>query len=496
MTARDHRLGLQPATTEYTEKPLRVEGEIPPWLDGTLVRNGPGSFTVGDRRVNHWFDGLAMLRRFRIDDGEVRYTNRFLRSRQFRHVSDHGSLRLREFGTDPKWSGLGHLRRCGTRAATDNASVTVVYLGGRHLAATETPRWTVYDPDTLRTRAPKAFEDSDDEVGRAGPLAHVQYDPFREETVGIATRFGLRSEYLVYRVPDGRERREVVARIPIRQPGYVHSFALTPNYVALLVSPFRTTPLSLLRDRPFVESYRWHPERGTRVFVVGRESGELAVDTRTAPCFVFHHVNAFERDGALHLDVAAFEDASVVDAFSLDAFDSPEFSPPGAELRRLQVDPETGHIVTRTLHPGHVEFPTIHYARHNTRPYRYVYGVGTAERSPNGYVDRIVKIDLDERAGRFQASRTWTEPNVYPGEPLFVPRISPEADEDSAESVAEDDGVLLSVVLDADAERSFLTILDAATMTERARAVFEEPIPFDFHGQFYRSGERPTRSMA
>ncbi|QCJ45917.1 carotenoid oxygenase family protein [Haloprofundus sp. MHR1] len=489
----DHRLGLRPATTEYADEPLRIEGEIPPWLEGTLVRNGPGSFAVGDRRVNHWFDGLAMLRRFAIGDGEVRYSNRFLRSRQFRHVREHGRLRLREFGTDPQWRGLGHLRRFGIRAATDNAPVDVVYLGGRHLAVTETPRWTVYDPETLRTRGEREF---DDEVGRAGPLAHVHYDPFREEIVGVATRFGLRSEYVVYRVPDGKERREVVARIPIRRPGYLHSFALTPNYVAVLVPPFRTSPLALLRDRPFVESYRWEPERGTRVLVVDRESGELVVDTRTAPCFVFHHVNAFERGGALHLDVAAFEDASVVDAFSLDSFDSPEFAPPGAELRRLQVDPETGHVVTRALHPGHVEFPTIHYGRHNTHPYRYVYGVGTAERSPEGYADRIVKIDLGERDGQFRASRTWTEPNVYPGEPLFVPRVSPETDGDGEETVAEDDGALLSVVLDADAERSFLLILDAATMTERARAVFDAPIPFDFHGQFYRSGERPTRSMA
>ncbi|WP_224333842.1 carotenoid oxygenase family protein [Haloprofundus halobius] len=489
----DHRLGLRPTTTEYTDEPLRVDGEIPSWLDGTLVRNGPGSFTVGDRRVNHWFDGLAMLRRFRIEDGEVRYTNRFLRSRQFRHVREHDSLRFREFGTDPQWRGLGHLRRFGTRAATDNASVSVVYLGGRHLAATETPWWTVYDPETLRTRGGRQF---DDEVGRAGPLAHVHYDPFREEIVGVATRLGLHSEYVVYRVPDGKERREVVARVPIRHPGYLHSFALTPNYVALLVPPFRTTPLALLRDRPFVESYRWRPELGTRILVVDRERGELVAYARTAPSFVFHHVNAFERAGALHLDVAAFEDASVVDAFSLDGFDSPDFSPPGAELRRLQVDVETGHVVTRTLHPGHVEFPTIHYARCNTQPYRYVYGVGTEERSPDGYVDRLVKVDLGERRGRFQAWETWTEPNVYPGEPLFVPRVSLQRSEDSEEAVTEDDGVLLSVVLDADAERSFLLILDAATMSERARAVFSEPIPFDFHGQFYRSGERPTRSMA
>ena len=50
----------------------------------------------------------------------------------------------------------------------------------------------------------------------------------------------------------------------------------------------------------------------------------------------------------------------------------------------------------------------------------------------------------------------------------------------------EDDGVLLSVVLDADAERSFLLVLDAADLRELARAEVPHHIPFGFHGQFAR----------
>jgi carotenoid cleavage dioxygenase-like enzyme len=50
----------------------------------------------------------------------------------------------------------------------------------------------------------------------------------------------------------------------------------------------------------------------------------------------------------------------------------------------------------------------------------------------------------------------------------------------------EDAGVLLSVVLDADAERSFLLVLDAADLSELARASVPHHIPFSFHGQFAR----------
>jgi carotenoid cleavage dioxygenase-like enzyme len=40
-------------------------------------------------------------------------------------------------------------------------------------------------------------------------------------------------------------------------------------------------------------------------------------------------------------------------------------------------------------------------------------------------------------------------------------------------------------VLDPEAERSFLLVLDASSFTERARAEVPHAIPFGFHGQFF-----------
>ena len=55
------------------------------------------------------------------------------------------------------------------------------------------------------------------------------------------------------------------------------------------------------------------------------------------------------------------------------------------------------------------------------------------------------------------------------------------------EAEHEDDGVLLSVVLDAGAGTSFLLVLDAADLSELARAEVPHHIPFGFHGQFARA---------
>jgi carotenoid cleavage dioxygenase-like enzyme len=50
---------------------------------------------------------------------------------------------------------------------------------------------------------------------------------------------------------------------------------------------------------------------------------------------------------------------------------------------------------------------------------------------------------------------------------------------------AEDDGVVLSVVLDAGRGVSFLLVLDAGTFTEVARAELPHPVLLGYHGQFY-----------
>lgn len=48
---------------------------------------------------NHWFDGMAMLHQFRIRDGGVTYTSRFLRSDAYKKNSEQDRIVISEFGT-------------------------------------------------------------------------------------------------------------------------------------------------------------------------------------------------------------------------------------------------------------------------------------------------------------------------------------------------------------------------------------------------------------
>src|SRR3954447_20253147 len=295
--------GFRTLDEEVVLDDVPVEGELPGWLEGTLVRNGPARFDDG---LRHWFDGMAMLHRFAIADGRVSYANRFLRTKAYA-AAQEGRVGYREFASDPCRSLFRRVTSVFEPGFTDNAAVNVVRSGEEFLALTETPMPVRFDPRTLETLGVAELAPG------STPTAHPHVDPATGELVNAAVHFGPRSSYVVSaKAPGARWRR--IGTVPAREPGYLHSFALTERHVVLVVGPLVVNPLKLaLSDRPFIENYRWAPERGTNVIALNRKTGEIAGRWTIDPLFTFHHINAYEVDGELVVDLCPCAAARTVD---------------------------------------------------------------------------------------------------------------------------------------------------------------------------------------
>ena len=125
-------------------------------------------------------------------------------------------------------------------------------------------------------------------------------------------------------------------------------------------------------------------------------------------------------------------------------------------------------MTTEQLAEG-LELPRINYGRHNERPYRYVWGVD----AESDWLDRIVKADTESGT-----TTDWTEDGCSPGEPVFV--AAPGRHGGGR-------GACCSRWSSTPAPGdSFLLVLDAAELTELARAEAPHHIPYGFHGQFVR----------
>ena len=457
--------GFHSLRSEVRDRELSVEGTVPEWLSGTLIRNGPGAFESGGERVNHWFDGLAMLRRYSFTDGTVRYTNRFLRTEAYADAQ-RGDL-SGQFGTDANgWRrALAWLRSLGPPTPTDNANVHVARIDGEHVALTEAPRRMAFDPETLETRGEFHFEDDLPEHITA---AHLVEDSHRGEWVGFATEFGLSPQYHLYRVADGSRTRERIASVDARGPAYIHDCSITDDHVVIVEPPLVLAVWRALLpwNEGVTDLLDWQPERDTRIVVVDRDTGDVVADPAVGGAFTFHHINAYTDGSEVVLDLVEFPDASIVSGMGLSALDGEGFpAVPDAALVRYRIDPGNGVDRTR-LYDGGMELPRV--ARSVVgRRHRYAYGQATDRAGANG----LVKVDCERRT-----AREWWERGVYVEEP--IPVQHPDAD-------GEDDGVVLATALDTKADRTVLLVFDAATLELLARARLPHAEPFGFHGRYY-----------
>ncbi|WP_055493850.1 carotenoid oxygenase family protein [Streptomyces sp. TP-A0356] len=467
-------LGFQSLDDETHAVELPVSGRLPEWLSGVLLRNGPARFEAGGTGFRHWFDGQAMVHRFAVDGGRVEYTNRYLDTPSSRAVLREGRIRYQEFATDPCRSLFARFFTPFQRTRPVNPNVNIARFGDQVVALTESPLPVEFAPGTLAT---VGVVDYDDRLGGQLTTAHPHQDPVTGDLVNYVTHFSRRSEYRVYRQRhDGRPRRELLGRYRVDEPAYMHSFAITSGHVVLVEFPLVVNPFRLLLSgRPFIENYRWKPERGTRFIVMDRDSGHVRAVLRGPACFAFHHINSWEDNGRLFIDLCAYRDASIIEALYLDTLRGGG-ALPQATPTRFSVDPEAGTVTAEELSGESLELPRIAYGQRNGRAYRYAYGVGSRDRRTDDFLNQLVKLDVGDGS-----TLLWREEGCYPGEPVFVTAPS-----GHGRRGAEDDGIVLAVVLRSATASSYLLALDARTFQELARAEVPHAVPFGFHGTFLR----------
>jgi len=127
-------------------------------------------------------------------------------------------------------------------------------------------------------------------------------------------------------------------------------------------------------------------------------------------------------------------------------------------------------LTGQQLGPAGLEMPTIN-PKYIGKEYNFIYGTGFLEKG--FYENASVKIDIkNNKTVLYKCSST-----TYPGECVFVPKPNSES---------EDDGIILSLVLETDLDKNvFLAILDAKSFVELARIEFDRKeisIPTTIHG--------------
>lgn len=460
-----HELGFKALKEQLSEQKLKVEGIIPAWLDGSFISIGPAIFEIGDTKATHWLDGLGMLYLFTIHGQSITYSNKLIESTYCKECLEKGKLR----GSVPDqkkstWAKLTSAVSSSSRPIYDNANINVACFNKELVALTETPYPICFDSRNAQTTGTFSF---DDNIETQFTSAHPLFDPATHEWYNVGIHFAHNSDYVIYKLGKESPSRKAIATIPVGYPTYLHSFAMSPHYIIITEAPFTVSPYDLLlSDTSFIENFNWKPKNGTQFIIVDKRTGKKVGCYKTKAFFTLHHVNAFEQDGQLFIDLIAFDNPKVVHSFAYENLCNPNLTLPSAHLKRFAIDLEQGSVKETQLSPHNIELPNIN-PTHLMHTYRYVYATG----SQRGFAQQIFKLDLASKR-----HLQWQEHGTYPTEAIFVPRPG---------STEEDDGVVLSLILDAVEKKSFLLILDAKNLKELARAYVPHAIPFTVHSKFF-----------
>jgi torulene dioxygenase len=340
---------------------------------------------------------------------------------------------------------------------------------------------------------------------------------------------GYRStKYHFFSITEQEPKGHVIATIWNAPTGWVNNFALTPNYIIMVIHPMlaNSGAVRFAWSESILDSFNFYPSEPTLFYVISRQDQQVISCYRAAASFSLNQVNAFEDvHGNIVLDMICYNDDKITQQLSTENLRHPESMGKLAfsEVRRYTLNHPQGEAhnvynannsfipsaVSITSRIGsifnfvsgssniptgasgwHAWMPVIEHERlvettlelpqinpnYKMKQHTFVYALGfsaTSSISDGKIWDSIIKIDVNNQT----VAASWHEENCYPSEAQFIPKSL------NKEQEGEDAGVLISIVMDSARSTSFLLVLDAKNLQVVARIELNKLIPLSFaHG--------------
>ena len=437
----------------------RIEGRLPPDLQGTFYRNGPAVHERFGVRYQHLFDGDGMVQAFRFDGRGVTHRARVLATPKLVRETDAGRRLFSGFATPVE--GAMPLRRADD---VNTANISVLDHHGELLALWEGGSASVLDRETLEWDSFKVWGE-----GLEGlPFtAHPRVEPD-----GTLWAFGYnlvpaRALVLYHIAPNG-----TVVKAQALDPGplgMVHDFVVTAQHLVIVIPPLVHEPS---HEGELLDALAWRPELGTRVLVVDKNDFNARRWVQLPAGFGFHHGNGWEdAGGVIRYDHCVADDATLMTDSMRGLLRGELGRESPARYTRFALHPDGRADIETTGEEA--EFPRVAPAVTGRRN-RYVYTLGVSSQGHGMWrLRRVVKRDLESGATKsFDYG-----PGVTAEEHVFVPRHAPQR---------EDDGWLVGPFLDYARRLSGVAVFDARHVADGPVGLgwLDYPLPLAFHGQF------------
>jgi all-trans-8'-apo-beta-carotenal 15,15'-oxygenase len=442
-----------------------IEGEIPGFIRGTYYMNGPAHFSRCGFRYNHWLDGDGMVCALRFEHGRVEFTSRWIHSVKYAAEEEAGRPLFRAFGTSFESDRL----KRGVMLESP-VNVSVYPYAGTLLAFGEQGLPIELDPVTLETRGEFNFRGALNDVSPFA--AHPKLDHAMREMFNFGVAFAATEPYLNFYRFDAGANLVFRKRLSLEYPSSIHDFGLSQNYAVFYLSPYVLDMQAFVRDgRNLLDSLRWEPERGSRLLIVSRETGDKVAQVDIGSRHCLHFINCFENEGRLNVDVLELE-RPIYDQYR----QVPNLFTEVCEgwPIRLVVDLKSHELIKRSevhyrLAP---DFPAINPSL-TTQPYEdfWMLGISATGKQGRKFFDQLVHVKWPGRC----AFDVYKAPaRQYLGsEPIFINNPI-------------GNGAVICHVFNAENNSSAFALFDAMRVDGGPIALLhlKEPIHLGFHASF------------
>ncbi|CUS45209.1 MAG: carotenoid oxygenase family protein [Pseudomonadota bacterium] len=432
-----------PLHEEVTAVDLEViEGAIPTDIDGVYLRNTENQLHQPLGRY-HPFDGDGMIHQIDFRNGTASYRNRFVRTRCFQAEQEaDGSL----------WGGLAD--RAGTSlrpgfgahgSLKDSSSTDIIVHAGKAISTFyQCGEGYVLDPETLEQHGMAPWVPLD------GISAHPKVDDRTGELMFF--NYSKHAPFMHYGVVDRDGRLAHYIPVPLPGPRLPHDMTFSENWSIVNDLPVFWDADLLKRD---IHAARLHEGVPARFALIPRHGGTDEIRWfEAAPTYVLHFLNAYEEGDEVVMDGYFQENPTPAPLENADGYghlmayvDEHSFRP---KLHRWRFNLADGTTREERLDDRILEFGMINQ-RVAGRKHRYIYSTTS---KPGWFLfNGFVKHDLETG----ESWEVMLEEGRYASEAPFAPRTN---------AVDEDDGYLVSFVIDENRGTSECVLIDCKKFAE------------------------------
>jgi len=321
------------STTDERRDPVtitNVTGQVPLWLQGTLIRNVQGYYEQGNDQAWHWTDGLTGMHIIKISGETITHLNKRLNTTAYQQAIATDGMPFIGYGTpahpgprptggrdplspfgppssDPdsanqkknvltaaKSFSAGHFSQhngelSGKRKLLGgggveyawNPGVDITRINNTCLALTDQNIYTSFDCDTGDTLQAQFYFDDSKKSQQTLSAAHWRYDPATRTHYNYLADFGIGpidSTYTMWRWKEGSPtfEREMFGEIKTKNMSFVHSFHITEKHIVFTRSPahYNFWDLAVKHVTPYNATFLdptvpvgWH--------ILDRETGQI-----------------------------------------------------------------------------------------------------------------------------------------------------------------------------------------------------------------------------